>query len=81
MLPSSTTPHVLVASPNEQTLRFPIKLLVRQQTFETTALVDSGTMDWSGNRSVYFGIARNLTGVTTLWWALQIVLCGLLMDR
>ena len=42
-MPSPTTPHVLVASPNEQTLRFPIKLLVGTQTVETTALVDSGT--------------------------------------
>ena len=40
-LPSPTT-HVLVAPPNEQTLRFPIKLLVGTQTIETSALVDSG---------------------------------------
>ena len=42
MLSSSTTPHVLIASPNERILRFPIKLLVGIQTVETTALVDSG---------------------------------------
>ena len=42
MLPSPTTPHVLVASPNERTLRFPIKLLVGTQTVETTTFVDSG---------------------------------------
>ena len=42
MLSSLTTPYVLVASPNERTLRFPIKLLVGTQTVETTALVDSG---------------------------------------
>ena len=41
MLPSPTTSHVLVAFPNEQTLYFPIKLLVRTQTVETTALFDS----------------------------------------
>ena len=41
-LPSPITSHVLVASPNERTLRFPIKLLVGQQTVETTALIDSG---------------------------------------
>ena len=38
----SPTPHILVVSPNERTLRFPIKLLVGTQTVETTALVDSG---------------------------------------
>ena len=41
MLPSPTT-HILVASPNERTLCFPIKLLVGIQTVKTTALVDSG---------------------------------------
>ena len=41
MLPSPTTPHVLVASSNERTLHFPIKILVGTQTVETTALVDS----------------------------------------
>ena len=41
-LPSPITPHVLVASPNERTLRFPVKLLIGQQTIETTALIDSG---------------------------------------
>ena len=41
-LPSPTAPHVLVASPNERTLRFPIKLLVGTQSVETTALIDSG---------------------------------------
>ena len=40
-LPSPTTSHVLVASPNKQTLRFPVKLLIGQQTVETTALIDS----------------------------------------
>ena len=42
MLSSPTTPYVLVASPNERTLHFPIKLLVGTQTIETTTLVDSG---------------------------------------
>ena len=41
-LPSPTTSHVLVASSNERTLRVPIKLLVENQTVETTTLVDSG---------------------------------------
>ena len=41
-LPSPTTPHVLVAPSNERTLRFPIKLLVGNQTVKTSALVDSG---------------------------------------
>ena len=41
MLPSPTTLHVLVASPNKQTICFPIKLLVGQQTVKTTALIDS----------------------------------------
>ena len=41
-LSSPTTPHVLVASPNERTLHFPIKLLVGTQTVKTTALVDTG---------------------------------------
>ena len=41
MLPSPTTSHVLVASPNERTLCFPVKLLVGQQTVKTTALIDS----------------------------------------
>jgi hypothetical protein len=35
-------PHVLVASRNERTLRFPVKLLVGDQIVETTALIDSG---------------------------------------
>ena len=41
-LPSPTTSHVLVAPPNERTLRFPIKLLVGTQIVETSALIDSG---------------------------------------
>jgi hypothetical protein len=36
-------PHVLVASQNERTPRFPVKLLVGNQIVETTALIDSGT--------------------------------------
>jgi hypothetical protein len=39
---SRNSPHVLVASKNERTLRFPVKLLVGTQIVETTALVDSG---------------------------------------
>jgi hypothetical protein len=35
-------PHVLVASRNERTLCFPVKLLVGDQIVETTALIDSG---------------------------------------
>jgi predicted aspartyl protease len=35
-------PHVLVASQNERTLRFPVKLLVGNQIVETSALIDSG---------------------------------------
>ena len=42
MLPSYINSHVLVASASERTLHFPIKLLVGQQTVETTALIDSG---------------------------------------
>ena len=41
MLPSHTISHVLVASANERTLYFPVKLLVGKQTVKTTALVDS----------------------------------------
>ena len=41
MLSSPTTSHVLVASPNEQTLCFPIKLLVGTQTIETTTFINS----------------------------------------
>ena len=41
MLPSPTTSHIFIASSNERTLRCPIKLLVGQQTVETTALIDS----------------------------------------
>ena len=41
-MPSPTTSHVLVAPSNERTLRFPIKLLVGNQTIETSTLVDSG---------------------------------------
>ena len=39
---SPITSHVLVAPPNERTLRFPIKLLVGTQIVETSALIDSG---------------------------------------
>ena len=42
MLSSPTASHVLVAPPNERTLRFPIKLLVGTQIIETSALIDSG---------------------------------------
>ena len=42
MLPSQNIPHVLVASANERTLQFPVKLLVGKQIIETTALIDSG---------------------------------------
>ena len=40
-MPSPITSHVLVAPPNERTLRFPIKLLVGTQIVETSALIDS----------------------------------------
>jgi hypothetical protein len=43
MSSSRNSPHVLVASKNERTLRFPVKLLVNNQIVETTALIDSGT--------------------------------------
>jgi hypothetical protein len=39
---SYSPPHVLVASQNERTLRFPGKLLVGNQIVETTTLIDSG---------------------------------------
>jgi hypothetical protein len=42
MSSSYKPPHVLVASRNERTLRFPVKLLVGDQIVETTALIDSG---------------------------------------
>ena len=41
MLPSQFLSHVLVASDNERTLRFPVKLLLGKQIVETTALIDS----------------------------------------
>jgi hypothetical protein len=39
---SHSLSHVLVASKNERTLRFPVKLCVGHQIVETTALIDSG---------------------------------------
>jgi hypothetical protein len=42
MSSSRKSPHVLVASQYERTLRFPVKLLVGDQIIETTALIDSG---------------------------------------
>ena len=42
MLPSQSLSHVLVASDNERTLHFPVKLLIGKQTAEMTALIDSG---------------------------------------
>ena len=41
-LPSQSLSHVLVASDNERTLRFPIKLLLGKQIVETTTLINSG---------------------------------------
>ena len=35
--------HVLVALPNERTIRLPIKLATGTQIVETTALIDCGT--------------------------------------
>jgi hypothetical protein len=42
MLSSHTSSPILVASKNERTLCFPVKLLVGTQIVETTALIDSG---------------------------------------
>jgi hypothetical protein len=42
MLSSQNITHVLVASANERTLCFPIKLLIGNQTVKTTTLIDSG---------------------------------------
>ena len=42
MLSSQSLSHILVASDNERTLRFPIKLLLGKQIVETTSLIDSG---------------------------------------
>jgi hypothetical protein len=42
MSSSRNSPYVLVASKNERTLRFPVKLLVGTQIVETTPLVNSG---------------------------------------
>ena len=41
-LPPQTLSHVLVASDNERTLRFPVKLLIGKQIIEMTALINSG---------------------------------------
>jgi hypothetical protein len=42
MSSSRNSPYVLVASKNERTLHFPVKLLVNNQIVETTTLIDSG---------------------------------------
>ena len=42
MSPSHDLFHVLVALPNERTIRLPIKLATGTQIVETTALIDCG---------------------------------------